>query len=263
MAPNLRSLAPEAMCLMDVPRSGELRAALPHLVSLRDDGGLLPWWRAHGAGKAWGIAMRTHADITVLRRHLKKFMFAYLPDDTRVLFRFWDPRVLSAYMPLCDSEAREAFMGPMTALYLEDWKTGKSMTLRPVPGVERVMARPSRFFRPNAGQVDRLTCTSFLHATYERLISVEGATPFQEALRSHRSDLLSFWEGLWPQVALLAPETAAPALAYAAALRLRNGDVAAGLAAALSGEAPSYTMKAELTAWGYLPFSAFYTLAWA
>jgi len=40
--------------------------------------------------------------MTDVRRHLRQFLQAQLPDGRVVLFRFYDPRVWRTYLPTCE-----------------------------------------------------------------------------------------------------------------------------------------------------------------
>ena len=47
-----------------------------------------------------------------VRRHLRQFLQAQLPDGRVVLFRFYDPRVWRTYLPTCEpAELQRWFTG--------------------------------------------------------------------------------------------------------------------------------------------------------
>jgi hypothetical protein len=81
----------------------------PHLVNLDDECVLRAIWEKDGWGKAWGILCRSDAPMDELRRHLRKFLQAQLPDGQVVVFRFFDPRVWRTYWPTLTPAERAAW----------------------------------------------------------------------------------------------------------------------------------------------------------
>lgn len=92
------------VCLISGSLDSELAPALPWLVELRPDERLLNIWQQEGAGRNWGIALKSPMDLQHVKFHLKKFLNAKLPDGTLAIFRFYDPRVLRTYMHAATSE---------------------------------------------------------------------------------------------------------------------------------------------------------------
>ena len=54
-----------------------------------------------------------------MRRHFRTFLVVALPDERRVHFRWYDPRILRAYLPTCTGEEAAIVFGP-TAQYLAE-----------------------------------------------------------------------------------------------------------------------------------------------
>lgn len=255
--PALTSMAPDASCLFAGPISDGLRRVSPHLISLPEDSNVLAWWRAKGRGKAWGIAFRSTTDIDKVRRHLKKFMFAFLPDESRVLFRFWDPNILSLYLSMCSDEACEAFFGPFSILYAEDWKSGRNVShhrKRP----SSLYARPSLFIHPDTIQITRMAEVSFMLRVRDIAVA-RAVNPHFRQFLSQRADVLSLWESCWSLINGQPACVAAPALSYAVALHLQGEDVSTRLSAMLTNEDAAFLMQAALADGGYLPFTTFST----
>lgn len=93
--------SPSYDCLFAGKLAEPLQKAAPYLVELTDETPLKNVWRTEGWGKAWGLLVRSPLELKDLRRHLRKFLLAQLPDGTTALFRFYDPRVWNAYWPNC------------------------------------------------------------------------------------------------------------------------------------------------------------------
>lgn len=89
-----------ADCLFAGKLDPQVKRASPFLVELAPTDPLSKLWRTKGWGQAWGILISSAASLPVLRRRLRHFTMARLPDgEGPVLFRFWDPRVFRTYLP--------------------------------------------------------------------------------------------------------------------------------------------------------------------
>lgn len=66
-----------------------------------------------------GVFVRTNANLVTLRRHLSSLLTAALPNDMQVFFRYFDPRVLRAYLPTCTPDELELVFGPISEFMLE------------------------------------------------------------------------------------------------------------------------------------------------
>jgi hypothetical protein len=92
-----------AACLFEGRLNPALKQVSPHLVELAPDDPLSRAWRSTGWGKNWGILISSRENLAFVRRRLRHFTQARLPDGQGpVLFRFWDPRVFRVYMPLVE-----------------------------------------------------------------------------------------------------------------------------------------------------------------
>lgn len=78
-------------------------------------------------GDSWGIFLRCDTvDIRELRRHLRRFLRVRDEAGGRMLFRFYDPRVLRAFLPACTAEEAAQLFGPVEAFLVEGWE-GESL----------------------------------------------------------------------------------------------------------------------------------------
>ena len=103
-----------------------LAETAPYLVSLVHDGPLLQQLLAEGWGDSWGIYLTSHAELAVLRRHLRRLLLVSLEaPPLRAYFRFYDPRVLRIFMRACTRQQRTALFGNMVgAIIAEDDNAG-------------------------------------------------------------------------------------------------------------------------------------------
>lgn len=89
-----------------------LWAIAPYLFAV--DGELLEWTEAR-RDDAWGVFAVADCGLEALGRHLRELLVVQSPDGERWRFRFYDPRVLPAFLESCDEEARRGFFGPASA----------------------------------------------------------------------------------------------------------------------------------------------------
>lgn len=109
----------EFRCLYsgNVPR--ELEVVAPHLVELPRGHRLALQWLDQGLGRSWGVALHT-SDPANLRHQLRKLLKVRGPDGRKLLFRWYDPRVLRAFLPTADAVQMAGFFGDISAWICED-----------------------------------------------------------------------------------------------------------------------------------------------
>lgn len=101
---HVQRLEPDgAACLFEGKLDPRVKAVSPHVVELGATDPLSRLWRGQGWGRSWGLLISSTASLPVVRRRLRHFTLARLPDGVGpVLFRFWDPRVFRTWMPLVE-----------------------------------------------------------------------------------------------------------------------------------------------------------------
>ena len=137
--PNFRHLARASSgrheCLFAGPLHLEVERAAPHLVELEPEGELtLSWWR-DGWGEHWGILAQVPVEWSFkeVRRHFRRFLRVQLPDRRRVLFRYYDPRVLRTYIPTCTADETATLFGPVTTYFAEGDSPATVLRFKPGP----------------------------------------------------------------------------------------------------------------------------------
>lgn len=139
--PVLRASSVEARSLYEGWKAQELAEVAPYLVALPQRTLLWDTLLGDAWGEAWGVFLLANESLSFddLRRHLRRFLRVRSESGRRMLFRWYDPRVLRAYLPTCEPWEREAFHGPVTAFVTESGDGREA--LRFEPGA----AAPSRF----------------------------------------------------------------------------------------------------------------------
>jgi hypothetical protein len=78
----------------------------------------------------WGVMLRCDTRMERLRSHLRRLLMVRNQAGKRLLFRFYDPRVLRVYLPTCvEIELREVF-GPIECFWCESGSPGSILEFR-------------------------------------------------------------------------------------------------------------------------------------
>lgn len=89
------------------------------------DSELLDWIAKKLWKEPWGIFAMSKATMEELRLHFKKFLMVKLPDGKQWLFRYYDPRILKAYLPACEPWELQKFFGPIRAYAFTNLDSGQ------------------------------------------------------------------------------------------------------------------------------------------
>lgn len=110
----------EYQSLYDGESAEELAEVAPYLVSVPAASPFLETLLHEGWGKSWGVFLTSGEPFQRVRKHFRSLL--YVEDDAgkRLYFRFYDPRVLRAFLPACDGEYLEGVFGPVGHYILED-----------------------------------------------------------------------------------------------------------------------------------------------
>jgi hypothetical protein len=118
----------EYTCLFAGRLSPSLRAAAPYLVHLAPGVNFTRRFFSEGWGNSWGVLTVAPADVTLprLRRHLRTLLRVQDEAGRKLLFRFYDPRVLRVYLPTCTGDETRRVFGPIDAFVIESGGPGSS-----------------------------------------------------------------------------------------------------------------------------------------
>ena len=112
-------------CLYTGDFGRRLEEVAPHLASFDPASPFTEWLHRHWQS-SHGILLQSAAPFEEVRRHLKRFLLAKGPGGTTVRFRFYDPRVLRAFLPICTPKELAEFFGPVSR-YLGAGRPGRSL----------------------------------------------------------------------------------------------------------------------------------------
>ena len=113
-------------CLYSGSLPRALQLAAPYLVALEPDSHVTNYLLKHEWGKSWGVFLRSDASLDQLRRHLRRLLVVRDEGGSRLLFRFYDPRVLRLYLPTCLLAELRLFFGPIHSYLVEGEQPGSA-----------------------------------------------------------------------------------------------------------------------------------------
>ena len=109
-------------CLYSGELSTELKVVAPHMVELSPRYAYTTTLLNQSWGRSWGLFVRIN-DATRLRHHLRKLLTVRVEDGPKMLFRFYDPRVMRVYLPSCTPDELQQVFGPITSYFCESADT--------------------------------------------------------------------------------------------------------------------------------------------
>lgn len=126
----------EFECLYSGELEPDVAEVAPYIVRL-EAGTEFAAWVLAGWGERRGIFVHVaeDVDLPVLRRHFRKLNMVYGPDASPLLFRFYDPRVMSRFLPSCDAVQLKDMFGPVSRYVVELEGVGAGVTMS-APGGE-------------------------------------------------------------------------------------------------------------------------------
>lgn len=120
---------PEFACLYRGELEPDIAECAPYLVLLEQNSAFTDWLTGDGWGLHWGVYALAECDLKTLRYHLRKLNMIYEPETHKpLLFRYYDPRVLSVFLPTCLPKQVNDFFGPVHS-WLAERKDGAAMQL--------------------------------------------------------------------------------------------------------------------------------------
>jgi hypothetical protein len=112
-------------CLYAGAVPAELREVAPYLVHLRPQALFTSELLAACWGQAWGIWLVSAAPFEEIRRHLRRFLRVKDERGRKLLFRYYDPIVLAAFLPTCTAAELAELFGPIDAFLVETDAAGE------------------------------------------------------------------------------------------------------------------------------------------
>lgn len=106
-------------CLYSGNLAPELRLAAPYLLRLDFEERYARRFLKNSLGRSWGIILKCDNNLKAIRKHLRQFLVVRDYSGRKLVFRYYDPRVLRTYLPTCTpAELREVY-GPIESFWAE------------------------------------------------------------------------------------------------------------------------------------------------
>jgi hypothetical protein len=106
-------------CPFALPVAPRLEDVAPYLIPLDHDDEKTRKFLSRAWGNSWGVFLRSNKSQDRLRRHLRSLISVQDPRGQRLLFRYYDPRVLRTYLPTCNSGELDYVFGPIECFWTE------------------------------------------------------------------------------------------------------------------------------------------------
>lgn len=110
--------------LIEGDLSPQLAAVSPYLVQIDLKSAYLERWSEY-LGRNAGLLLESAAGFDELLAHLRRLFHAVDPQGSQSSHRFYDPRLLRAYLPTCSSEELRSFFGPVSCFVAEGEEPGE------------------------------------------------------------------------------------------------------------------------------------------
>ena len=112
---------PQSCCLWSGKLAPDMEEVAPYLVKLHSDSLLTDWLIRYGWDHHWNIFVDSQLPFKALRKQLRKLLLVKSPEGESLTFRYYDPRVMSIFIPTCEShQAEQLFQNIETFLYQDD-----------------------------------------------------------------------------------------------------------------------------------------------
>ena len=109
----LREQIHQFECLYEGKSAEDLANFAPYLTELAPGSKLLPELVRYGWANNWGVYVTSARPFAEVRKHFRRFLMVDTEDGKVLYFRFYDPRVLRAFLPRFTPEQTSDFFGPV------------------------------------------------------------------------------------------------------------------------------------------------------
>jgi len=121
--PGLRQLLydmkPPNYCLFRGQLEPDMAEVAPYLVGLIEGTPFTDWVLDQKPGAHMGVFLKSRASMIEMRRHLRLLTRVHDEGGRPMIFRYYDPRVLSQYLPTCNAGELKTFFGSIDRFLAE------------------------------------------------------------------------------------------------------------------------------------------------
>jgi len=112
----MRSNAPYA-CLFLGNQAMDMAPVAPYLIQIEKKNAVTQTFIEKGWNNNWGIILTSDVEFDIIKRHFRKFITVQNEEGKMMMFRFYDPRVVKIFLPLCLPDELNMFFGPVKKIY--------------------------------------------------------------------------------------------------------------------------------------------------
>jgi len=127
---NLVNSYANSVCLYRGDLEPELEFAAPYLVQVDFDDRFTQSLIREGWGQSWGVFLKCPGGMERLRKHLRSLLRVQDQAGRKLVFRYYDPRVLRAYLPTCYADELKTVYGAIECFYMEAEDPGQMLEFR-------------------------------------------------------------------------------------------------------------------------------------
>lgn len=133
--PRVTSPAMPSRCLYIGELDPALARVAPYLVRLSRSAPATRELLERAWGDSWGVLLRSSAPMGAVHQHFRRLLRVQDESGRRMLFRFYDPRVLRVYLPTCRADELGTVFGPVEFFLMEAEETANILEFRNQRGV--------------------------------------------------------------------------------------------------------------------------------
>lgn len=140
----LREAVDRSQSLYEGTQGLAMAEVAPYLVEIEPNSLLLAHLVMEGWSKRWGIYIVSDDPFIALRRHFRRILMIEDEKGQALYFRFYDPRVIGAFLPTCTDQQRGAVFGDIDAFLIEGPRGELVELSREAPIVDPKTPNPAR-----------------------------------------------------------------------------------------------------------------------
>ena len=111
---------PISSCLWSGTLAPDIEEVAPYLVLLERDSQFTKWLIKNGIFNNWNIFVTSALEPASFRKEIRKLQLVRSPEGKTTLFRFYDPRVLNAVIPVFEYDQLCEFFNGIDCVFVPD-----------------------------------------------------------------------------------------------------------------------------------------------
>lgn len=111
-------------CILTGELTPDVVHAAPYLAYLSPDSKFADAVLSEAFGKSYGIFFHSRRSLLEMRRHFRSLHEAYDERGNPLKFRYYDPRVLRAFLPTCNAGELKTLFGDVDQFFIESNEVG-------------------------------------------------------------------------------------------------------------------------------------------